>query len=40
MRQHWTSGMDDMQCTLDEPEWFERPTPEHPFITHDVHCED
>jgi NTE family protein len=40
MRLHWTSGMDDMLCTLDEPEWFDRPTPEHPFITHDVHCED
>jgi len=40
MRQHWASGRDDMQCTLDEPEWFEKPSAEHPFVTHDVHCDD
>jgi len=40
MHQHWNSGMDDMQCTLAEPQWFERPSTEHPFVTHDVHCED
>ena len=40
MRQHWSTGMDDMQCTLAERRWFERPTAEHPFITHDAHCED
>ncbi|WP_430392065.1 DUF3734 domain-containing protein [Dyella sp. 20L07] len=40
MHQHWDSGMDDMQCTLAEPAWFARPDPEHPFVTHDVHCED
>jgi NTE family protein len=40
MRQHWSSGMEDMQCTLEEPQWFEKPSPEHPFVTHDVHCED
>lgn len=40
MQQHWSSGMDDMQCTLAEPQWFELPSTEHPFVTHDVHCED
>jgi NTE family protein len=40
MQQHWSSGLDDMQCTLAEPQWFEPPSTEHPFITHDVHCED
>jgi len=40
MQQHWHSGMDDMQCTLREPQWFARPDAEHPFVTHDVHCED
>lgn len=40
MRQHWSSGVEDMRCTLAEPEWFELPDAEHPFITHDVHCED
>ncbi|WP_445145462.1 DUF3734 domain-containing protein [Dyella sp. Tek66A03] len=40
MRQHWNAGLDDMQCTMAEPTWFERPSAEHPFITHDVHCDD
>ncbi|MHA6205610.1 DUF3734 domain-containing protein [Dyella soli] len=40
MLQHWSSGLDDLQCTLSEPAWFERPSAEHPFVTHDVHCED
>jgi NTE family protein len=40
MRQHWTSGRDDMQSTLDQPEWFAKPSAEHPFVTHDVHCDD
>jgi NTE family protein len=40
MQQHWSSGMDDMKCTLAEPAWFERPSAEHPFVTHDVHCDD
>ncbi|WP_199098317.1 patatin-like phospholipase family protein [Dyella sp. ASV21] len=40
MHQHWDSGMDDVQCTLAEPQWFERPSAEHPFVTHDIHCED
>jgi NTE family protein len=40
MRQHWNSGMEDMQGTLQEASWFEKPSADHPFVTHDVHCED
>jgi NTE family protein len=40
MRQHWNSGLDDLRCTFAEPQWFDLPNAEHPFVTHDVHCED
>ncbi|MGN6383161.1 MAG: DUF3734 domain-containing protein [Dyella sp.] len=37
MRQHWRSGLEDMRHTLAHPRWLDAPTPEHPFVTHDVH---
>jgi NTE family protein len=37
MRQHWRSGLDDMRHTLAHPHWLDAPTPENPFVTHDVH---
>ncbi|MGN6227344.1 MAG: DUF3734 domain-containing protein [Dyella sp.] len=37
MRQHWRSGLEDMRHTLAHPHWLDAPTPEHPFVTHDVH---
>lgn len=40
MNEHWRSGRDDMQCTLEEPDWFAKPSADHPFVTHDVHCDD
>jgi len=38
MRGHWQSGVADMRHTLAHPRWFDAPGPEHPFVTHDVHC--
>ncbi|MFO1507155.1 MAG: patatin-like phospholipase family protein [Lysobacterales bacterium] len=37
MRRHWQAGLDDMRHTLAHPEWLAAPSPEHPFVTHDVH---
>lgn len=37
MRQHWASGLADMQHTLAHADWFARPDAEQPFVTHDVH---
>lgn len=40
MREHWRSGLADMQHTLGHPQWLNAPSPEHPFVTHDVHRND
>lgn len=37
MRRHWACGRDDMRHTLGHPNWLDAPSPEHPFVTHDVH---
>ncbi|TBR35791.1 MULTISPECIES: DUF3734 domain-containing protein [Dyella] len=37
MRTHWQSGLDDMRHTLAHPQWLAPPTPDEPFVTHDVH---
>lgn len=37
MRKHWQAGLDDMRHTLAHPEWLTPPSPEQPFVTHDVH---
>ncbi|WP_266158986.1 patatin-like phospholipase family protein [Dyella silvatica] len=40
MREHWRSGLADMQHTLGHPQWLNAPSPEHPFVTHDLHRND
>jgi NTE family protein len=37
MREHWTSGLDDIRDTLSRPGWLAMPTHEEPFVTHDIH---
>ncbi|OQS30769.1 patatin-like phospholipase family protein [Chromobacterium violaceum] len=37
MREHWASGLADIRATLAHPEWLAMPTPDRPFVTHDVH---
>ncbi|WP_343227600.1 patatin-like phospholipase family protein [Rhodanobacter sp. 7MK24] len=37
MRSHWQGGIDDMRRSLMQPGWLDLPSPEQPFVTHDVH---
>ncbi len=37
MNEHWASGLEDFRETLLHPEWLAMPTPENPFVTHDIH---
>jgi NTE family protein len=37
MRDHWASGLLDLQRSLAEPTWLELPPEDCPFVTHDVH---
>jgi len=37
MNEHWSTGLVDMQATLQHREWLEKPDQEKPFVTHDVH---
>jgi len=37
MREHWASGRDDMQRTLQRPEFFVRPARGMGVVTHDIH---
>jgi NTE family protein len=37
MTEHWQSGLEDMRNTFEHPEWFDLPTPEKGFTTHDIH---
>jgi NTE family protein len=37
MRSHWQGGIDDLRRSLAQPGWLDLPSPEHPFVTHDVH---
>ncbi|POZ63843.1 patatin-like phospholipase family protein [Chromobacterium alticapitis] len=37
MREHWTCGLADIRRTLAHPEWLNMPSPEQPFVSHDVH---
>lgn len=37
MREHWLSGLADVERTLLHPEYFALPPEEHPFMTHDIH---
>lgn len=37
MREHWSSGLDDIRETLTHPEWLAMPPHDQPFVTHDIH---
>jgi len=37
MREHWSSGLLDIQRTLDHPSWLELPPEGREFVTHDCH---
>ena len=37
MREHWSSGLDDIRGTLSRPDWLAMPTHDAPFVTHDIH---
>jgi len=37
MHDHWSSGLIDIQQTLDHPEWLELPPEGQEFVTHDCH---
>ena len=37
MRAHWRSGLADLRASLAHPEWLAPPTPQQPFVTHDIH---
>lgn len=37
MRAHWSSGLTDMQHSLEHPRFFEPPSREHGVVTHDIH---
>jgi NTE family protein len=37
MREHWQTGLDDCRNSLAHRDWFDIPSREHGFVTHDVH---
>ena len=37
MRAHWNSGLHTVQRTLAHTHWFDLPSADRPFVTHDVH---
>jgi len=37
MREHWESGLEDIRDSFAHREWFEVPTRQQGFVTHDVH---
>lgn len=37
MLEHWQSGLQDIQSTFYYTKWFDLPSEEHPFVTHDIH---
>jgi len=39
MREHWSSGLEDIRRTLADPRRLDRPPPEVGIITHDIHRE-
>ncbi len=40
MRAHWNSGLQTVQRTLAHTHWFDLPSADRPFVTHDVHRQD
>jgi NTE family protein len=37
MLEHWASGLEDIRRSFGHPKWFEMPSHEAGFVTHDVH---
>ncbi|GLU32953.1 patatin-like phospholipase family protein [Trinickia caryophylli] len=37
MREHWASGLEDIRRSFAHPEWFDIPSRDVGFVTHDVH---
>lgn len=37
MKEHWESGLEDIRNSFGHPEWFDIPSREVGFVTHDVH---
>jgi NTE family protein len=37
MDEHWASGLEDIRRSFAHPEWFEVPSHDLGFVTHDVH---
>ncbi|MBN3806791.1 patatin-like phospholipase family protein [Paraburkholderia sp. Ac-20336] len=37
MQEHWESGLDDIRASFAHREWFDVPSREQGFVTHDVH---
>jgi NTE family protein len=37
MREHWQTGLQDIQRTLQHRDWLELPTNDLGFVTHDIH---
>jgi NTE family protein len=37
MREHWRSGLDDMQRTLERDDFFSVPSRSLGVVTHDIH---
>lgn len=40
MRNHWQTGLTDIQCALKQPQLLDLPDNEHGFVAHDVHREE
>jgi NTE family protein len=40
MEEHWKSGLEDIGASFAHPDWFEVPSRERGFVTHDVHRQD
>lgn len=37
MKEHWSSGIEDIRASFAHPDWFAIPSREQGFVTHDIH---
>ncbi len=37
MREHWSSGLNDIRLSLEQPGWLDMPENDAGFVTHDIH---
>ncbi|QGZ58910.1 DUF3734 domain-containing protein [Paraburkholderia acidiphila] len=37
MKEHWSSGVEDIRASFSHPDWFAIPSREQGFVTHDIH---